>query len=199
MPAYDFQCKRCDERTEWIGSFSSRPDDIECEHCSGVATYTVMEAEKKPAIKIRGTVSDRDKVWREVECECGFSDIEEYDRDVEEVVCPDCTRMVKVGMLGSHSRLEELRYGYTGRYDRGLGCWVESEKHRLALCREKGIVPVEEVGDDYLAGRREARKREEAEEERSYRDYENKVENDPMFSRYRELRSRGYVDDLFTD
>jgi len=198
MPAYDFICKRCDERTEWVGSFSSRPDDIECEHCSGFAVYTVMEREKAP-VKVRGSARDKNTVWRELECECGWSDIDEFEKSVEEVPCQDCFRMVKVGMLGSHSRLNELRYGQTGRFDRGLDCWVESEAHRRAICKAKGITPVEDVGDAYLEKRRAARSAEEEREKREYAEYENKVENSPTFSRYRELRSRGYVDDLFAD
>lgn len=198
MPSYDFACK-CGHRTEWVGPYRDRPDDIECEACTGVAQHTVVREVAEVAVRGNVDVVAKDIVWRECECECGWSDIEEFPREQSVVSCPDCTRDVRLQMLGSHSRLNELRYGQMGRFDRGLDCWVENEKHRLAICRERNVVPVEEVGDNYLAARAARRKADEAQDIKEQEEYERRLREAPEFRRYRELEDRGYTQDLFAD
>ena len=77
-------------------------------------------------------------------------------------------------------------------YDRMLGCVVDSSAHRRRLCRERGLVAVE--GDltdkDFSVGFAE----EEAALAR-YRAYGDRLENDPDFRSYRELRDKGYFKD----
>ena len=198
MPVYQFTCER-GHQTEWLGKHDARPAEVECHECGNEAMF----GSSWRTVKVRSRTSDateRTQVWREITCShCGFEDIDEFPRDQSTVPCEKCDNPADLGILGSITRYEERRYGQMGAYDRGLGCWVMSEKHRREICAREGLTPVDDVGDDYLIEVRASAKREEDRKCAEHDDYMDRLENSPEFAKHRELKDRGYHEDLFPE
>jgi hypothetical protein len=75
-------------------------------------------------------------------------------------------------------------------FDRGLGQMVTSKKHRLEVCKKKGVVPIDgdiDYSDDY---NKLVRKHEE--EDKIVEDIQDKVENHPGYADYRKQKDQGW-------
>ena len=65
------------------------------------------------------------------------------------------------------------KYGVNGFYNRGLGCWVSSDKEADRIGAERGLVRMDELGDkNWLDDKMDSMGQEEAETQRSISKYE---------------------------
>lgn len=193
MPEYAYWCPSCSKAaTKWF-SISGRQEAVECPSCGD-------EAKRDPAawdkhrrvnpdeVKVERSISRGNSVnWREVVCECGHTDIEDFtDEQLDEpFACEKCGEEMTKKWIGSSSRTSEM-YPY---FDRGLGMWLKSAQHRRDVCKARGITPVEGDWDVDDAFRKEASSRNRAEQD--YADYEYRLQHDPAFAQLRRAEAEG--------
>lgn len=202
MPVSSFYCDAGHE-TEERHSMDARPVTVACLTCGATAQYrptvsprglTLHEVttEKRLAAS-RDRAADRDVSWRDVRCTndgCRNLWMEPLPI-VDGVVRTDGTFVCeKCGGTGAVSdrvfidRFSE-RFPY---FDRGLGCVVTSKAHRLEVCRQQGVLPID--GDVDLEGAHRRRRAQMEREEAEYRELEDRYEHDPAFARWRKERDR---------
>lgn len=125
------------------------------------------------------------------------------DRDDGDTTCPGCGAddydlLVGVGtgiLLGG----EGGQGRFYPRFDRGLGCTVNSEAHRRQLCKERNLVPVD--GDFDLVSNFSELENERAAARARLQAEEDFLEHssDKGAVEFRRLRSRGWLDDQLAE
>ena len=75
-------------------------------------------------------------------------------------------------------------------FDRGLGRVVTSKNHRLEVCKELGVVPVD--GDIDYSTEYGKLERKHQEEDKIVADLQDKVENHPGYAEYRKKKDQGW-------
>lgn len=108
--------------------------------------------------------------------------------------CPQCGGSEYEGLIGAPLGIDlgdEASVGrHYPRWDSGLGCMVNSAKHRRQLCKERGLVPVD--GDfDVEADVRKSEYYRDGVRKRNAA-LRDEMEHSPEFREMRELRDRGY-------
>ena len=71
---------------------------------------------------------------------------------------------------------------------------LTSENHRREICRQRGLTPVD--GDWDLAGEIAKNESKVEEEKETYKDYYDRVHNDPAYKDFRKAIDEGRVDTL---
>tara|TARA_R110002167_G_scaffold129564_3_gene312613 strand:+ start:233 stop:814 length:582 start_codon:yes stop_codon:yes gene_type:complete len=76
-------------------------------------------------------------------------------------------------------------------YDKGLGTWLQSKKHRSEVCKQRGLVPLDsdfDIGPEMSKIREKHRK-----EDAKFEAYKDKVENAPEFASLRKAQAEGKI------
>lgn len=203
MPIYTFDCVECAHETEIFSGIESRPDVIECEECSAEAKWRSINWQPPPKQKNSHVVYGKGQSSEEFlkkerliqyMCDtCGHHTFEWFKGTPPKEVnceCEECSgiaaRVYKVKL-----DMHWARFPY---YDRGLGMILKSEQHRLEVCRERGLTPVDGDWDmDSEIKKHDAKIEEEKE---TYRDYYDRVHNDPAYKDFRKAQDQGQIDQL---
>jgi rubredoxin len=76
-------------------------------------------------------------------------------------------------------------------FDRGLGMWLTSKKHRRQVCKERGLTPVgNDLNEDKVFSQFDERR---DREEKEYNDYVDRLDNAPEFLEYRKAVDKGQI------
>ena len=171
--------------------FSNRPEFVDCGSCSGKSKriFTISDSQTNDPYNKKQPRKRRMNgfVMHLYKCsDCGhkfeelvdFSKGENYDDPQE---CPECeSKNSKWIPMARIDRFSEM-FPY---YDRGLGVMLQSKQHRLDICKERGLTPVDGDWDaDKMFSEWDIRKENEVKE---YNDYCDRLENHPAFRQYRE-------------
>ena len=203
MPIYSFDCVECKHETEIFCGIESRPDVIECEECNAQAIWRSINWQPPPQPKnqhvVYGVGKSADEYLKkerlvQYKCDkCGHGNFEWFAGtppkkiDCELEKCSgECSRVYKVKL-----DMHWARFPY---YDRGLGVILKSEQHRQEICRQRGLTPVD--GDWDLAGEISKNEAKVEEEKETYRDYYDRVHNDPAYKDFRKAQDQGQIDQL---
>lgn len=120
------------------------------------------------------------------------------ETEVEPAVCPQCSSGEYVGIVTAGTGIEQGGDHGHGKiypyYDRGLGMHIRSAKHRREVCKKRGLIPVD--GDHDFARRTEQDRQDDAEFE-EYMSHQRRLEDDPQYAEYRELRDKGFYREQF--
>jgi len=121
------------------------------------------------------------------------------DRDDDQPICPKCGGAEFSNRITLGRGIELGDEGGVGKtypyYDRGLGCWVSSAKHRKQICRERNLIPVEGHLDIEKEARRVEKWDEQDQAEAEYEQYLRDLEEHPGFAGFRNARDRGVFHD----
>jgi len=121
--------------------------------------------------------------------------------DINDTSCPECGAGRRVSILAGAHGIELGDVAGVGRhyprFDAGLGRMVNSAAHRRQLCAAMGVQPVDgdidlERPHGEMVARREARHARQAA-------VQDRYDNHPDYQEYRELKDRGYIDDLLEE
>lgn len=194
MPTYSYYCHEGHETT-WFGRYSKRPEYVQCCTCDGEASPGVAKLDEQ-----RPHTSNPE--WQEkLKDYSGLSlhdfKCEQCGKVTEEIVDHGLNESASDGLTcecGGHAhwlpsckidRFSE-KFPY---FDRGLGVVVQSKQHRLQVCKEKGLTPVDGDWDEdkYIA----KQEKEDDKLTRDYQDYCDKLDHHPAFKNYRKARDQG--------
>ena len=190
MPIYEYLCHE-GHRTTHLCSMADKPETVTCVECNDVAVYDFLgsatrfspEKEEKKQEDFNGMS------LHDFECpQCGlrFEEIIEGGK-VGGVICPDCATTAEWRPSVKIDRFSE-RFPY---YDRGLGMVLTSKQHRLDVCKERNLIPVE--GDlDVSKWASEERSKADA-DLKVWDDLQEKYDKHPAFADYRKARDQGRV------
>jgi hypothetical protein len=200
MPIYEYRCAD-GHKTDHVHRVSDgdRPDTIDCPvpRCGLPAWYKFaaaniggpegkrkLYAEEGLIVRVVGVTHD----IRCAELRCSACEHDYFDALLPTDAlppCPKCGAQPKE-KPGCPTAEGMKRFPY---HDRGLGCIVNSPAHRAAICKERGLVPVDGDwdADDYLRKRHEA----DAAHDAEYAAYEDRLNNSPEFATLREAQDRG--------
>lgn len=199
MPIYIYDCDSCGSSTDHVSSYEERPDEVDCGECPAVASRRELcwnpPAKAKNSHPVygaaRGTgeLSDKERIYT-YKCEDGHVTVEYYKTPPKEMPCEECDKTAKKE-FGCNLDMHWSRYPY---YDRGLGCIVKSEYHRRQVAKSRGLTPVD---GDWAMDREITRLEAGVEEEkREYRDYYDRVHNDPAYRDFLKARDDGLFPDM---
>lgn len=201
MPLYDYKCNECSTVSTWFGSFSKRPEGIDCSKCKGKADriFTVSKFQSNDAaaqIEHQKIKTNEDNwsgnAWHEFVCDgCGDDDLICIDfkkgENISPRQCESCEGMMRVKLSANIDRFSE-RFPY---FDRGLGCWLKSKSHRRQIMKEKGLECID-GNVDFEAQADKQRYRDE-ESTQAWEKLEDRYENHPGFKDYRRARDKGII------
>jgi len=118
------------------------------------------------------------------------------DRDDDKLLCPGCDADDYIRIIGVPLAIELGDVSSVGRhyprFDRGLGCTVNSKQHRKQICEARGLEPLE-GGADVTSTTKEMWRQEDKDHD-DYKKLIDRYDNDPDFSEYRRLKDRGAYD-----
>ena len=102
--------------------------------------------------------------------------------------CESC-ESADIDLLVSAPNIDRFseRFPY---YDRGLGMVLTSKQHRMQVCAEKGVVPVD--GDIDFSDNIGKIQRKNEEEDKIVADLQDRAENHPGYAEYRKLKDQGW-------
>lgn len=122
----------------------------------------------------------------------GIVQATDEEGQVESLPCPRCGNRTSDTRV--HARLQVGRPSGAAestkfpRFDRGLGMWLKSERHRREVCDERGLIPVDgdlsfvdELGDQW---------REEDAAVAAHEEYMTELEESPDYAGFREHRDK---------
>ena len=202
MPIYTYDCSSCNHETDIFSGINSRPKETECEKCGEVALHREINWRPPPKQKnmhvLYGEGQPVDEFMKkerlmQFKCEkCTHVTFEWFKGSVESVECElercsgNAKRVYKMKL-----DMHWARYPY---YDRGLGMVLKSERHRREVCKQQGLTPVDGDWDmDYHFSKAD---KEIDEETEVYKDYVDRLENDPAYKDWRKARDAGQVPDM---
>jgi len=109
----------------------------------------------------------------EYACQCGAlaEDLFRMNEAPDTIPCPRCAGdLVRLVSLPAHTpgRWGDNtgRYGVNGFYDRGLGATYHNTMEREKLCRDRGLIPLQDMGADWWDRRTEDQLAEKRKDER---------------------------------
>lgn len=202
MPTYTYRCP-LDHETEHVCRMADKPESIPCGYtaadigCGHLATdngvYRVglkgHEGNTPKDTVVHVTESSID--YPEVRCAiCGWKDTITVHGNDPYPPCPDCDGVVTkpMGAPGAEAP------GEYPRYDRGLGLTLTSDAHRRAVCKARGLTPVDGDFDiDRILGRITD---DDAADAKAGDDYLFALENHPDYKDFRVLRAAGRYDSV---
>lgn len=197
MPLYSFSCSSCDSEQDEFFRFNDRPKEIECRKCNGSAKYVIRLSEsqandagneKTYNSEMKGLAMHGYKCRS---CEHRFEEI--VDRSCGELpgdsqTCPKCSSTDSRWIPSMRIDRWSERFPY---YDRGLGVMLQSKAHRKAICKERGLTPVD--GDWNVDAEFSKMDETTGKEIREYDEYCDKFDNSPEFRHVRKLRDQGRI------
>ena len=196
MPLYNYICEPCGWSKDKIFRASSRPKDIACESCDGVAEYKIsLSKHQNSDAKFLTPEYSKEKrglSFHEFKCNgCDniFDEIVDHglnqsvDDDFE---CPKCGVSDSVWRPSAQIDRWSERFPY---YDRGLGVMLQSKAHRKQICKERGLTPVDGDFDEEKLFSDQTKRRDR--EEKEYNDYVDRLDNAPEFKEYRRALDQG--------
>lgn len=198
MPIYVYDCEACGESTDVICLYSDRKDEAECKSCSGEARRRELcwNPPPKPVNvhPVYGhytgkTLSEKERAYIYL-CDERHVTVEFYANPPSEMDCEDCDLVAKKE-IGCNLDMHWATFPY---YDRGLGCVVKSERHRREVAKSKGLTCVD--GDWDIGGEISKLEMKQEEEKAAYRDYYERVNNDPAYQDYWKNRDLGLQPDM---
>jgi predicted nucleic acid-binding Zn ribbon protein len=197
MPVHTYGCK-CGAATSHVTEHGQEPPKTKpCRVCEEPALLGV-EADTKKGFVTKGSVRCAIHSFK---CEsCG----EVFDATIfhatmktaDGVPCRKCGGHSKWVITGLNVDTSDMRYPY---FDRGLGMWIQSKRHRDEVCKEPrrfginsdGLIPVD--GDFDVDKQLSEKVREEERLTKDYDDYADRLEHDPKFRGWRQARDRQQV------
>ena len=198
MPTYSYQCGSCSFEQEYICQIRSRPDHVECQGCGkdSPRVFRVSNAMSNDPHTAKKFKSERSAglvmhLYKCRDCQFSFDELinisdGEHWEDAQE--CPDCKSMKSVWIPSARIDRFSERFPY---YDRGLGLVLQNKQHRLDVCKERGLTPVDGDWDvDKEFGKMDKRKERE---ESEYDDYCDRLDNHHSFKQYRMARDKGRI------
>ena len=202
MPVYIYKCEN-DHYKDELRSMARRKDDLICPSCDlpmrCVPAGPVEKSDPKTnpqKIKVTYRYGKPKNVFhfRDAFClDCERTTLvdctnEEKEYSKEAAECEYCLgKNLQIDIpIPSIDRFGE-RFPY---YDRGLGMWLQSKKHRREMCKKMGVEPID--GDiDFSSEVHELRKKQE-DDKKVVDDLKDRMENHPGFKEYRELKDKGF-------
>lgn len=193
MPIYTYDCGECGKSTDVICLYSDREDETECKSCSKTATRREICWNPPPEpVNIHpvygrpsgSSLSEKERAYIYL-CENKHVTVEFYAEAPSEMQCEDCELVAKKE-VGCNLDMHWAKYPY---YDCGLGCIVKSERHRREVAKSKGLTPVD--GDWDMDNAVSKLETQQEKEKQAYRDYYERVENDPAYKDYWKERDLG--------
>ena len=195
MPTYSYKCEECNEVKDHMFRFSNRLEAVDCESCNGISkrVFTISDAQTNDPYNKKEPRKRRMNglVMHLYKCsDCGhkfdelvdFSKNQNYDDPQE---CPECQSMNSSWLpMYRIDRFSEM-FPY---YDRGLGVMLQSKQHRLDICKQRGLTPVD--GDwnaDKMFKEWDTKRDKQIKE---YDDYCDRLENHPGFRQFRIARDK---------
>ncbi|MCP4437063.1 MAG: hypothetical protein GY913_21520 [Proteobacteria bacterium] len=208
MPSYTFTCIGGHDVDRFFQRPALRPKAVPCPTCKGDAyyrptTWTAPEPETKQEGKVLWRGKPPSMALKPFRCQaCEHEEIIDIDFDAGETTDPrPCTQcggeaLVQFPKVPRDELLRrEVEDG--GYYDNGLGQWITDKKHRAAVCKAKGLIPVD--GDIDTRAFARAERQRHLDDEAIISNYEDELENHPKFRKYREMRDKGAYDELLAD
>ena len=206
MPIYNYICEDGHIHDEFR-NVHDRTDPLECKTCKKESTITLRgyrkkydpdeNREKTTGIKVRyrhgkpqHTFHFRDAICKDCEAEsfvdCTNLETNEYDRSV--VSCDFCGSKNLEIKAACHNidRFSE-RFPY---YDRGLGMWLKSKRHRREMCQKLGVSPVDGTIDNMESVQK--KRQEELNNKAVVDKMRDRVENHPGYAEYRRMKDKGW-------
>ena len=198
MPTYSYKCDECEHEQDHTCRFSDRPDLLDCSECgsSSKRVFRVSVAQsndphnKAPpkSTKTSGLVMH---LYMCKDCDHQFDELIDFSLGQhfeDKQKCPKCSSMnSKWVPMARIDRFSE-RFPY---YDRGLGVMLQSKQHRLDICKERGLTPVDgdwDIEKEYSNWDQRIEK-----ETREYDDYCDRLDNHPAFRQFRESRDKNQL------
>jgi|TARA_R100000005_G_C5001225_1_gene208301 NAD-dependent SIR2 family protein deacetylase len=195
VPLYNFKCGECEWDKDRVFRASSRPSEIECESCGGVAKYRIVASKYQSNSARHLTNYSKEKrglslqMFKCHDCESTFEKIIDHGKgeSVDDLsVCEKCgsenTTWKPFVRIDRFS--EQFPY-----FDNGLGIWLKNKEHRRQVCKERGIVPVgNSFDEDKVFSQFDSRR---DKEEKEYNDYVDRLDNAPEFLDYRKAVDQG--------
>ena len=203
MPIYNYICDE-EHIHDAFRAVGNRLDPLDCKTCGQPSAITLRGYKKKKegvekvdGIKVRyrygkprHTFHFRDAICNDCNEEsfvdCTNLETNEYDRSV--VKCEVCgSKNLEIRPACHNIDRFSERFPY---YDRGLGMWLKSKRHRREMCKKLGVSPVD--GDiDHMAGFK-AEKEKEREDKAVINKLNNRLEHHPGYAEYRRMKARGW-------
>ena len=210
---YD-KCESCgSDRVELVSVELPEQKSFECYNCDACDHYGhanfpvingVIDKNYRPTCKncgsrktrwcaVRGSEGSH-VVESEYKCrDCnhtGMSMGEQIDGKIDQSTfdpCSNCgsTNLHWIIPVPNIDRVDELEFPY---YDRGLGQMLHSKKHRLEVCKQKGVVPID--GDIDFSPTLSKIREKNAKEDAIVAELEDEMENAPHYAGFRKERER---------
>lgn len=202
MPFYEYHCTD-GHVTDHLHRFSDgdRPDHIDCPvpNCGLPSWYRVAapqvggpEGKRKLVDPTEGSfvvrITGDSHGIRCAELRCTACNHDYFDALSAGEAIPACPKCGAEGKEKAGFPSAEGMKAYP-RFDRGLGCVINSPAHRAAICKERGLIPVD--GDwDIDAYLRKEHEKADA-HNKAYAEYCDKLDNAPEFASLREAQDKG--------
>lgn len=204
MAVFSYFCEADHESERHIGSASERPASVACDVCAAPAAYRVSASRHQGTAPTASRTGDGESrpatapsdgkgfVWRDVVCRdaaCSHVTVEDIELvdgrlPADAPLCERCAGPTDIRDLVFNDRFSE-RFPY---FDRGLGRVVTSKQHRLEVCRQLGVEPID--GDIDIDAWFKRRKAEDAAEDAEVATMNDMMEHSPAFRNWREKRDR---------
>jgi hypothetical protein len=197
MPIYVYDCEGCGKVSDFMCQYKDRPDTIACGDCEETAVRRSL-CWNPPAKPVNShplygqtnpDISEKERAYIYI-CEEKHITVEFYSSPPAEMMCDDCELMAK-REVGANLDMHWARYPY---FDRGLGCIVKSERHRREVAKSMGLTLSPFNWD--MEGAVAKLSAQEEKEKQEYRDYYNRVNNDPAYKDYWKARDQGLQADM---
>lgn len=202
MPFYIYKCEN-DHYQDEYRSFEDKYAPVTCSAC-GLSMKSVPARppvkpdphEKKSEIKIKYKYGRPKNVYHFRDAYCYDCDMrilvdctdENKEYSKEAAFCEECGgKNIEIDVpIPSIDRFGE-RFPY---YDRGLGMWLQSKKHRREMCKKLGVEPIE--GNLDFSPEVSQIEKKQQEDKKVVEDLNDRLKNHPGFAEYRRMKDRGY-------
>ena len=197
MPLYSFHCGECGWERDKVFRVSNRPSEIDCDQCDGSAKYrfSVSRHQSNSARHITSYSAEKRGLsmhrFKCLDCDCVFEKIIDHSKgeSIEDAIaCTECNSNETAWKPSVQIDRFSEQFPY---YDRGLGMWLTSKKHRREVCKERGLTPVGgDLNEDEVFSQFDERR---DREEKEYNDYVDRLDNAPEFAEYRKAVDKGQI------
>lgn len=195
MPTYSYKCTGCEHEQDHSCRFAGRPDSLECLECGSNSkrVFRVSAAQSNDpynrappkSTKSMGLVMH---LYMCKDCDHQFDELTDFSAGQhfeDKRKCPECSSMNSKWVPTARiDRFSEM-FPY---YDRGLGVMLQSKRHRLDVCRERGLTPVD--GDWNVDKEFSEWDNRHETEVKEYDNYCDRLDNHPAFRQFREANHK---------
>ena len=184
MPVYSFDCEKCEHETEVFTGIASRPTEVECEECGSNAKHRKLNWRPPPKVKNGHALYGAGK------------SVEEFIKKERliQYKCATCSHGTWEWFTGKAPQEVECEFeSCTGKSARVWKVKLDMHWARFPYY-DRGLTPVD--GDWDLAGEISKNESKVEEEKETYRDYYDRVHNDPAYKDFRKAQDEGRIDAL---